>query len=66
MIGDNETIFPYELLLTNRQVSRLRKVFANNSSTSIKLSKNQLSKMIQSEGFLVRLLRSLLKRDYHS
>ena len=66
MIGDNETIFPYELLLTNRQVSRLRKVFANNSSTNIKLSKSQLSKMIQSEGFLGRLLRSLLKRDYHS
>ena len=66
MIGDNETIFPYELLLTNRQVSRLRKVFANNSSTNIKLSKSQLSKMIQSEGFLGRLLRSLLKWDYHS
>ena len=39
----------------------LRKVFANNSSTHIKLSKTQLSKMIQSGGFLGRLLGPLLK-----
>ena len=39
MIGssDDETNFPYKLLLTNRQVSNLRKAFANNSSTDIKL-----------------------------
>ena len=47
MIGDNETIFPHELLLTNRQVVNIRKAFANNSLTDIKLSKTQLSKMIQ-------------------
>ena len=29
MIGDNETNFPNKLLLTNRQVSNLRKAFAN-------------------------------------
>ena len=29
MIGDNETNFPHKLLLTNRQVSNLRKAFAN-------------------------------------
>ena len=29
MIGDNETNFPHKLLLTNRQVSNLRKTFAN-------------------------------------
>ena len=61
MIGDNETNFPHKLLLTNRQVSNLRKAFANHSSTDIKLSKTQLSKMIQSGGFLVRLLGPLLK-----
>ena len=44
MISDNETNFPHELLLTNRQVSNLRKSFANNSSTDIKLSKTQLSR----------------------
>ena len=43
MIGDNETNFPHKLLLTNRQVANLRKAFANNLSTYIKLSKTQLS-----------------------
>ena len=61
MIGDNETNFPYKLLLTSRQVSNLRKAFANHFSTDIKLSKNQLSKMIQSGGVLGRLLGPLLK-----
>ena len=61
MIGDNETNFPHKLLLTNRQVANLRKSFANNSSTDIKLSKTQLFKMIQSGGFLGRLLGALLK-----
>ena len=61
MIGDNKTSFRHKLLLTNRQVSNLRKAFVNNSSTDIKLSKTQLSKMIQSEGFLGRLLSPLLK-----
>ena len=62
MIGDSKTNFPYKLLLTNRQVSNLRKAFANHLSTDIKLSKTQLSKMIQSGGFSGRLLGSLLKR----
>ena len=61
MIGDNETNFPHQLLLTNRQVSNLRKAFASNSSTDIKFSKTQLSKMIQSGGFLGKLLGLLLK-----
>ena len=61
MVGDNETNFPHKLLLTNRQVTNLRKAFANYLSTDIKLSKTQLSKMIQSGGFLGRLLGSLLK-----
>ena len=62
MIGDNETNFPHQLLLTNRQVANIRKAFANKSSTDIKLSKTQLSKMIQSGGFLGRLLDPLLKK----
>ena len=61
MIGDNESIFPHKLVLTNRQVSNFRKAFANYLSTDIKLSKTQLSKMIQSEGFLGILLSPLLK-----
>ena len=61
MVGDDETNFPHKLLLTNRQVANLRKAFANHSSADIKLSKTQLSKMIQSGGFLGRLLGPLLK-----
>ena len=61
MIGDNETNFPHKLLSTNRQVSNLRKALANKSSADIKLSKTQSSKMIQSGGFLSRLLDPLLK-----
>ena len=53
MIGDsnNKTKFQHELLLTGRQVSSIRKAFANNSSVGIKFLKTQLSKMIQSGGF---------------
>ena len=61
MVGDDDTKFPHKLSLTNSQVSNLRKAFANNLSTDIKLSKTQLSKMIQSGGFLGRLLVTLLK-----
>ena len=63
MIGnfDNKTNFPHKLLLTNRQVGNIREAFANNLSTDVKLSKTQLSKMIQSRGFLGRLLGPLLK-----
>ena len=61
MIGGNETNFPHNVLLTNRQVANLLKAFVNYLSTDIKLSKAQLSRMIQSGGFLGRLLGSLLK-----
>ena len=61
MIGDDKTNFPRKLLSTNRQVLNLHKAFANHSSIDIKLSKTQLSKMIQSGGFLGRLLGPLLK-----
>ena len=61
MVGNSNdnTNFPHELLLTNRQVVKNRKAFANHSSTDIKLSKTQLSKMIQSGGFLGNLLGKL-------
>ena len=62
MTGDDETNFPHKLLLTNRQVTNLRKTFANYLSVDIKLSKTQLSKMMQSGGkFLGRLLGPSLK-----
>ena len=61
MVGDSNdnTNFPHELLLTNRQVANIHKAFANHSSIDIKLSKTQLSKMIQSGGFLGNLLGKL-------
>ena len=61
MLGDNETNFPHKLLLTNRQVLNLRKAFSNHLSANVKFSKTQLSKMIQSGGFLGRLLGPFLK-----
>ena len=63
MIGNSNgsTNFPHELLFTNRQVANLRKAFTNHISADIKLSKTQLSKMIQSGGFLGRFLGPLLR-----
>ena len=59
--SNDNTNFSHELLLTNRQVANIYKAFAKNTSTDIKLSKTQLSKMIQSGGFFGRLLGPLLK-----
>ena len=63
MIGNSnhETNFLHKLLLTNRQIANLCKAFVNNSSVDIKLSKTQLSEMIQTGGFLGKLLGPLLK-----
>ena len=63
MIGnsDDKINFPHDSLLTNREVGNLRRAFANNLSADIKLSKTQISKMIQSRGFLGRLLGPLVK-----
>ena len=65
MIGssDDETNFPHKLLLTNRPVANLCIAFANYLSVDIKLSKTRLSKMMQSGGFLARLLGPLLKTE---
>ena len=52
---------PLELLLTTRQKAKIRNAFNNNMSTYLKLSKAQISKTIQSGGFLRRLLGPLLK-----
>ena len=45
--------------MTDRQVANIRKAFANHSSTDVKFSKTQLSKMMQSGGFLGNLLSKL-------
>ena len=56
----NGNNLPHELLLT-RQKRKVRNDFNNNASTDLKLSKAQISKIIQSGGFLGRLLGPLLK-----
>ena len=50
---------PHELLLTARQKTKLRNAFNNNMSTDIKLSRAQISKVIQYGGFLKSLLSKL-------
>ena len=50
---------PHELLLITRQKKILRNAFENNISTDIKLSKTQISRRIQSGGFLGSLLSKL-------
>ena len=45
--SNDESKFQHKLLLTDRQVLNIRKAFPNNSSTDIKFSKTQLSKMVQ-------------------
>ena len=62
--SDDESNFPHKLFLTNRQVANLRRAFAKHTSTDIKLSKTQLSKMIQSGGFPGRLLGPLLRTGF--
>ena len=52
----NGNNLPHELLLNTRQKTKLRTAFENNMSTDIKLSKAEISKIIQSGGFLGSLL----------
>ena len=55
----NKDEHPHELLLTTRQNTKLRNAINNNLTTDIKLSKAQIKKLIQSGGFLGKLLSKL-------
>ena len=55
----NKDELPRELLLTTRQNTKLRNAINNNLATGIKLSKAQIKKLIQSGGFLGKLLSKL-------
>ena len=55
----NGNDLPHELLLTTRQKTKLRNAFNNNMSTDLKLSKAQISKIVQSGWFLGSLLSKL-------
>ena len=59
--SDDEINFPHKLFLTNREVANLSKAFADHTSAYIKLSKTQLSKILQSGEFLDKLLGPLLR-----
>ena len=63
VVGDSNDAnnFPHKLLLTNTQVLRLHKAFANGSTANMKLSKTHLHNIGKSGGFLGRLLGLLLK-----
>ena len=52
---------PHEIFLTTRQTTKLRNVFANNVSADLKLSKAQISKIIQSGGSFSSWLGNLVK-----
>ena len=52
----DEANFPHKILLIIRQVTNFRKAFGEKSSANIKLSKPQMSKIIQSGGLLAWLL----------
>ena len=50
----------HELFLTTKQKSKIRNAFDNNLLTDIKLGKVQLSKIIQSGGFLRKTLGNMM------
>ena len=52
----------YELLLTTRQTTKIKNVFANNMSTYIRLSKYQISKITPSRGSFGSWLGNLGKK----
>ena len=55
----NKDELRHELLLTTRQGTKLRNAINNNMATDLKLSKEQIKKLIQSGGFLGKLLSKL-------
>ena len=55
----NGNNLPHELLLTRRQKTNVKNPFNNNVSADLKLSKAQITKIIQSGGFLGSLLSEL-------
>ena len=55
----NGNNLPHELLLTTRQTTKSTNAIKNNMSTDIKLSRAQISKIIQHGGFLGSLLSKL-------
>ena len=61
-VGDSndEANFSHKSLLTNIEVSRIRKAFGNSSLATIKFSKTQLSKMVELAGLIINNLLGLV------
>ena len=57
----NGNNLPHKLFLTARQTTKLRNAIENNMSPDINFFKAQISKIIQSGGFLGKILDSSLK-----
>ena len=57
--SNNETNFLHKFKLTDTQVSKIRKAFANGLSANKKFSKTELSKMIQLGGILGELIAAI-------
>ena len=64
--SNNETNLPHKLLLTNTQILKIRKAFPNGLSAKKKFSKTQLSKFVQSVGFIdaLDLIKNLHKNPF--
>ena len=58
----NKNEHPHELLLTTRQNTKLRNAISNNLTTDIKLSNNQIKKIIQLAGPLMKVALPLAKK----
>ena len=56
----NRNNLPHELLLTTRETTKLKNACENNMSTNIKLSRAQISRIIQSGEFLRLLLSKIV------
>ena len=67
MIGNcnDKNSFPHKLFLTDIQVSRLCKVFANDSSAKIKFLKTRLFKLIQPRGIIAVLIGVIPQLMFH-
>ena len=62
--SNDEINFPHKSLLTDTQVSNIRKAFPNGSSANIKFSKTQFSKIVQLGGVLrdIPIFQNILSR----
>ena len=59
----NRNNLPHKLLSSTRQITKLKNTFENNMSTYIKMSKTEISEIIQSGGSLGSLLSKLTGRS---